>query len=396
MNRSPLFAICLLACSSSPNAKISDKGPVDSAADSVESDPPVAVIEASTLSGAFPLDVSFSALPSEGDGLTYAWDLGDGESETTMTVARTWLGSGTRTVSLTVTDERGETATDSVEVEVVLPDCPVGGEQEVLGTVTEPILDEISGVGVSRQNPGVLWVHNDARNARALYAVDETGEGVGAYDLDINYGDWEDIAVGVDELGDPVLYVGSVGNNDLDRLILSILIVPEPVVPLGTLTVGTVEFREMQLEYPDGPYDSESLMWDPQTGDLYVITKDISGESHVFRAAAPHDEESVMLEEVALLDFSVEPLSGLRTTAATISPLGDLIAIRTYSSTAYVWRRDASQPLADAFAGEPCPVTIASEPQGESLDFSLDGRSLLSIPEGVDPDVNRTALVDPA
>ena len=353
---------------------------------------PVAVIEADTLAGPLPLAVSLSGAASEGDDLSWLWTFADGSTASGVDVQRTWLGSGSYEVDLTVTDGNGAEDTATVDVEVAIADCPESGAAEAVGMVIDVELDEISGLGVSHANPGVLWVHNDARNRRALYALDELGNVVGDFGLEINYGDWEDIAVGEDAAGEPVLYIGSVGNNDLDRLVLAILIVAEPVVPIGELTTETLEYREMQLEFPDGPYDSESLMWDPQTGDLYVVTKDPAGASIVFRAAAPHDEDLVVLEQVATLDFAVEPLLGIKTTAAAISPLGDQIAIRTYSDTAFIWRRDASATFTQAFETEPCPVTIASETQGESLDFSIDGDAFWTIPEGAGAPVNHTEI----
>ncbi len=390
MRTKPSFAICftlaLAACSPEDPTEPQDTDTGTSPA------PPVAVIAADVSSGSLPLTVSFSGEQSEGDGLSYWWSFPDGSFATDVDVQRTWLGSGSYEVALQVTDTDGLVGTTSVDIEVVPADCPVSGTKEELGFVTDTALDEISGVGVSHSNPGVLWVHNDARNTRELYALDETGELLGVFDLDINYGDWEDIAVGVDADNDPVLYVGSVGNNDLDRDDLAILVISEPEVLLGERNDDDLDFHEMKLEFPGGPFDTESLMWDPQSGDLYLATKDQSGASTLFRAEAPHDEDEVVLEEVGFLDFGTEPLSGYETTAAAISPLGDLIAIRTYANTAYIWRRDASSPFMEAFDGDPCPVDLPNELQGESLDFGIDGRSLLTIAEGLGSAVNRTAL----
>ncbi|NCG21962.1 MAG: PKD domain-containing protein [Rhodobacterales bacterium] len=357
--------------------------------------PAIAVLSVDVDLGTLPFSSLLSAADSQGDDLQYLWTFDDGTS-TDVDVERLWLASGTHTVSLQVTDARGSTDTTSVDIDVLPAECPESGTYEAIGQILEPDLIELSGVAHSRQNPGVLWVHNDAGNDRSLYAIDESGLVLGVFSLDISYGDWEDIAVGANAAGEPEIFVGSVGNNNRDRETLAILVVPEPEVPLGARTDGTLPFHEMVLAFPGGPFDSESLAWDPQTGDLYVLTKQAAGISILFRAEAPHDEPSIDLTYVTEFDFGAPPLpGGSATTAASISPLGDLIAFRTYSSTAYVWRRDASAPFVSAFDTEPCPIQLVPEGQGEAMDFSLDGRSLITIREGVDVLINRTNLDGP-
>ena len=382
---SPVLSLCALILT----------GCVTPPAPAPTDQPVVAVVTVDVNLGTLPFTSLLSAADSQGDDLQYLWAFDDNTS-TDIDVERLWLASGTYTVSLQVTDACGSTDAATVDIDVLPAECPQAGTYEVLGQVTDPDLVELSGVAHSRQNPGVLWVHNDAGNDRSLYAIDESGELLGAFSLDISYGDWEDIAVGVDAAGEPVIFVGSVGNNDRDRETLAILVVPEPEVPLGARTDGDLPFHEMVTTFPDGPFDSESLAWDSQTGDLYVLTKQAAGTSILFRAEAPHDEALVDLTYVTEFDFGAPPLAGgSATTAASISPLGDLIAFRTYNATAYIWRRDASMPFISAFDTEPCPVQLVPEAQGESMDFSLDGGSLITIREGVDPLVNRTNLDGP-
>ncbi len=43
----------------------------------------------------------------------------------------------------------------------------------------------------------------------------------------------------------------------------------------------------LTLRYPDGPHDSEALMVDPRSGDLYVVVKHLAGgPAAVYRAPA--------------------------------------------------------------------------------------------------------------
>ena len=62
--------------------------------------------------------VSFGATASDPDGdrLTYSWDFGDGTTETGDALFHVFYGSGTFDVKLTVSDGRGGSATDTVQV----------------------------------------------------------------------------------------------------------------------------------------------------------------------------------------------------------------------------------------------------------------------------------------
>lgn len=80
---------------------------------------PVAVISASDTAGRAPLTVTFdgseSADPENGP-LIYAWDFGDGGSDSGVTVAHTFDTPGTYAVILTVTDDHNQQASDTVTI----------------------------------------------------------------------------------------------------------------------------------------------------------------------------------------------------------------------------------------------------------------------------------------
>ena len=83
---------------------------------------PVAAAGATPSSGAAPLSVQFSAAGSsdpDGDSLTYDWDFGDGTAHSTQaSPSHTFSQNGVYTARLTVSDGRGLTGTDTVEVSV--------------------------------------------------------------------------------------------------------------------------------------------------------------------------------------------------------------------------------------------------------------------------------------
>ncbi|WP_080504366.1 glycosyl hydrolase family 18 protein [Haloarcula amylolytica] len=73
-------------------------------------------------------EIEFDASGSDGDIETYEWSFGDGSDASGVTVTHTFDTAGEYTVELVVTDESGETSTDSATVTVAdMPDKRVTG-----------------------------------------------------------------------------------------------------------------------------------------------------------------------------------------------------------------------------------------------------------------------------
>ena len=82
---------------------------------------PTAVFSATPLSGTVPLTVDFDASSSsdpDGNITAYSWGFGDGNSETGVTSSHTFDAQGTYNVTLTVTDNNGNTATVTTAITV--------------------------------------------------------------------------------------------------------------------------------------------------------------------------------------------------------------------------------------------------------------------------------------
>ena len=255
-----------------------------------------------------------------------------------------------------------------------------------LGNFENAKLKEASGLVESRKTPGVLWLHNDSGDSPRLFAAKTSGVDLGTYSFaGADAIDWEDIAIGPGPTsGESYLYIGDMGDNRSVRPNIQIYRVAEPAVDpaAGPKTVTLSGVEKFVLVYPDGAHNAETLMVDPKTSDVFIVTKVSSGISFIFRAAAPLSNAGpITLEKVGSLDFGTAPLSGPATTGGEIAAAGDWIGIRTYPA-AFLWRRTAGMTVADALAGQPCVIPMHSEPQGEALGFAADGKGYYSTSEG--------------
>jgi hypothetical protein len=142
--------------------------------------------------------------------------------------------------------------------------------------------------------------------------------------------------------------------------------------------------QRQRLLYPDAPHDAEAMFVDPASRDLFVVTKELSGQSVVFRKAGGLLAGQPTLSEVARLDLGV----GQLVTAADVTPDGSAIALRTYGAV-FLFARRPGEDVVAAFGREPCRAPAATEGQGEAIAFDPDGRGYLTISEGTNPPVWR-------
>ncbi len=195
--------------------------------------------------------------------------------------------------------------------------------------------------------------------------------------------DWEDIARAPPGRGSD-LYLGDIGDNAKQRASVQVYRVAEP-----DSASAPAAAEALDLTYPGGQaWNAETLLVDPLSGDLYIVTKELLGSSPVFRAAAPLPfGGSVELAQVATIDFAKFG-GGTLATGGDVSPDGSLVIVRTYG-TAFAWRRPKGAPLEAAFATEACPLPLAKEPQGEAIGFADDGSSYFTVSEGASPTLYR-------
>ncbi|MCA9597584.1 MAG: hypothetical protein KC776_29925 [Myxococcales bacterium] len=266
--------------------------------------------------------------------------------------------------------------------------CPHFAPGKVTGRVGVSALVEASGIVQSRQNVGVLWLHNDSGNPAVLFALRESGEPLAAFRLSgASCADWEDLAIGQETAGGPwYLYVADTGTNTWPRKRTVIYRVEEPRLtgkesPKETTLAGATAFG---LRYSDDAvHDAETLMFDPVSRSLYIVTKTTIGKSGVYRLALPL---STAHDNIAQLVGDIDtPSNGERgserATGGDISSDGGLVVVKTYTRV-YLWPRTKGVTVEQALSTEPCPGAVAKEEQGEAVGFAADGSGYFTASEG--------------
>lgn len=316
--------------------------------------------------------------------MEWRWEI-DGEELDGEQVVWTGLAAGSFDVRLTVEDADATTATDVLTLAVRPQECPEVLPEVVLGTLADDALLESSGLIVSRRDGGVLWTHNDSGDVPRLFAVARDGASLGTWTLDVPEGDWEDLGWGTDpDTGAPLLFIGDTGSGDGDRESLRVYIIEEPVVdPAAEPAEHSVEsWRTLTLRLPE-PLNAHTLLVDPATGDLLLVSNAEDGCSVLLRKPAPHlDGDDVTLEALAELTFGTGALAGdTLVTGGDVTPLGERIVLRTRSE-AWLWLRDGAFSVADALQTAPCPVPLPAQTLGEAVTFDIRDGGVLTTSEG--------------
>ncbi|TDI92421.1 MAG: T9SS type A sorting domain-containing protein, partial [Caldithrix sp.] len=254
---------------------------------------------------------------------------------------------------------------------------PNFGERQDLGLIAYDPINEASGIAMSRKNPNVLWTHNDSGDQARLFAFNLQGSHLGVYNIDgIVNRDWEDIAVGPGpDDNETYIYIGDIGDNSAQHDLKFIYRIPEPMVDSNQAPLDTaISLAEtITFQYPDGNRDAETLMVDPLTKDIYIISKRES-QVRVYLAAYPQSTtQTITLEQVATLNLTL-------TVGGDISPSGLEILIKTYTTMNY-WCRTPEQTLSQAFENEPVTVPYISELQGEAVGWTSDQMGYYTISE---------------
>lgn len=262
-------------------------------------------------------------------------------------------------------------------------------------TVSDPRVDEASGIAVSATDPHLLYVQNDSGDSARFFSVDaRTGRTRAVYWVaGASAVDWEDIAVGPDAQGASSVWLADTGDNDAVRSEVAVYRVDEPQAATFTgpsasaPVIDTAPAQKYRLRYPGGATDAEAIAVDPIHHHVYLTTKSISGDSVVYQLPERPDPNrvqeltvvgSVRLSFTGTPGGPFAPVGQLTVTGAAMSADGSLFVVRTYTD-AYLWRV-ANGNLRAALHSAPVRMALPAQPQGEGV--TVQGTTLLLDSEG--------------
>lgn len=246
---------------------------------------------------------------------------------------------------------------------------------EKLATVKGKALEEVSGVASSLNNPGFLWAHNDSGNGPKVFLVNA--------DLDIKLTcklkgvknrDWEDITVGPGpDSSKTYVYVAEIGDNDAKFALKYIYRFEEPKAEAGVTDMVITDFDTITFQLPDERKDTETLLLDPATKDLFVVSKR-EEPVWVYQLKYPQSTRdtitaakivSLPLTQIVGGDFSVD---------------GKKLLLKNYEHI-YYWSRTDQKPIGEWLKGKPFEVPYEIEPQGEAITWATDQSGFYTVSE---------------
>lgn len=299
-------------------------------------------------------------------------------------------------LSLTACEPQTQNSKDQTSVELIQ-----------VGWLDSDDLNEVSGIQASHSRPGHYFVHNDDGEP-LLYAIDATGNDLGVIAIEpARIFDWEDITSV--PVGDQRwLVAGNIGDNYARRPFITLFFAEEPQPgPKGYYQGIQLLQHRLDLTYPDGPRDSESLAYDPIGKQLILISKR-DKPARIYGI----DLQTALTESQAELTF-LGTLSQLRAPTPTdrgiwgnradyisqptgfdISANGAEASIITYRST-YRFKREADESWLSALQRQPQEVVGPPAPQNEAIGYSPDGLNIFVTSEKIPTPLFRFTFSDP-
>jgi len=237
-------------------------------------------------------------------------------------------------------------------------------------------LHEVSGLAASINNPGLFWTHNDSGNGADVFLLDQKAEVKRIYTLQgIDNRDWEDICVGPGpDSTKNYVYVGEIGDNDGSHLLKYIYRFEEPLETPGEDNVMIIDFDTIAFKLPgDERKDTEALLIDPRSKDLYVITKNEEPVS-VYQIKYPYSTKDTITS-----DF-VGSIPVTKIVAADLTADGGELLMKNYSHIFY-WKNAENKSVPELLKERPQEVPYETEPQGEAIAWARDKSGFYTLSE---------------
>lgn len=257
-----------------------------------------------------------------------------------------------------------------------------------VGFVTNPQINEASGLVASQTHSDLFWTLNDSDGPNCIYALAQNGTLVLTLCLEYaeNF-DWESIATAPCNKNQPTemcIYIGDTGDNEYKRKYISLYKVKEPknMDNLEQKTIFTKDWDVVHFHYPNNQaHNAESILIDSKNREFIIVTKSAEPPyAKVFKT----DLDSELVTYNVMIDTGIT-LALSEATDATSSKDGQVIIIRLYEG-AFLWPRRNHQKdfsIVEILKEQECLISVGIQRQGESVALNPEGNSYFTHSEFV-------------
>jgi len=273
----------------------------------------------------------------------------------------------------------------------LLNKCVEFNDVPLISVMAKQEYDEISGIAESLQFKDIIYIHEDKPGKNFIYITNKKGEDLGRIVIDgVAPADWEDMTVGPGPLANNhYIYVADIGDNNALNPYATIYRFVEPTMSglSSSKEIHIKEFDKIRVSYSKGSTNAETILLDPLTRDLYILTKENS-KTHLYQIPYPQSTTAIIPSKpMALLGFDY-------LTSGGISTDGQEILLRNKSQIWY-WKRTVNETILNTLSRKPLDAPYAAnEHQGEAITFKADRTGFMTISEtkGYPNDVSRISL----
>lgn len=236
-------------------------------------------------------------------------------------------------------------------------------------------LEEASGLVESIAQPNHFWTLNDSGHPAEVFLIDPKAQIKLVCKLEgIENRDFEDITLAIDPRdGKTYVYAADIGDNQEKFKVKLIYRFEEPILSTEA-EISITKFDTIKIVLEDRVRDTEAIMMEPKTNDLYLVSKR-EDSVRLYQVKFPFGKDTLTAKQMVILPFH-------KIVAANISTDGKEVLMKDYEKVFY-WKNERNLPLPDLLLTKPTELAYERERQGEAICWARDGKGYYTLSEAV-------------